>query len=182
MLSRRGFLGTLTGAGAVWLTADPSLVRDALRDAARAPSGPLATLTATEARALDALTAQILPTDDLPGAREAGVVRFIDRALTGFAKEQLGLYQKGLRDLDAESRRLHPQTKDFAGLEGTHQIELMRAMEASRAPFFETVRVATLTGMFADPSYGGNAEKAGWRLLGFEDRFMWQPPFGDYDR
>jgi gluconate 2-dehydrogenase gamma chain len=182
MLSRRGFLGTLTGAGAVWLTADPSLVQAALRDLARNPSGALASLTAIEARALDALTAQILPTDDLPGAREAGIVRFIDRALAGFAQQQLSLYQNGLRDLDAESRRLHPQSKNFADLEGTHQIELMRAMEAAGSPFFETVRVATMTGMFADPSYGGNTGKVGWRLLGFEDRFIWQPPFGDYDR
>jgi hypothetical protein len=35
--------------------------------------------------------------------------------------------------------------------------------------------------MFADPAYGGNSDKVGWKLIGFEDRFAWQPPFGEYD-
>src|SRR5262245_60928028 len=33
---------------------------------------------------LEAVTAQIIPTDSTPGAREAGVVQFIDRALASF--------------------------------------------------------------------------------------------------
>lgn len=175
-------MGALSGAGAVWLSVDPTLVRAALERAAVHPPAPLTTLTAVEARALDALTAQILPTDDLPGAREAGVVRFIDQALASFAREELGLYRKGLQDLDTESRRLHPQSKDFADLESTHQIELMRSLEASASPFFQAARIATFTGTFSNPSYGGNTGKVGWTLLGFEDRFLWQPPFGDYDR
>jgi hypothetical protein len=32
------------------------------------------------------------------------------------------------------------------------------------------------------PKYGGNHDKAGWKLLGFEDRHVWQPPFGYYDK
>jgi hypothetical protein len=36
--------------------------------------------------------------------------------------------------------------------------------------------------MFASPSYGGNRNLVGWKLLGFDDRFAWQPPFGYYDR
>ena len=35
--------------------------------------------------------------------------------------------------------------------------------------------------MFADPSWGGNREKSGWKLLGFDDRAIWQSPFGFYD-
>ena len=35
--------------------------------------------------------------------------------------------------------------------------------------------------MFADPSWGGNREQAGWKLLGFDPRGIWQPPFGAYD-
>ncbi len=35
--------------------------------------------------------------------------------------------------------------------------------------------------MFALPSYGGNRDKAGWHLIGFDDRHFWQPPFGYYD-
>ena len=41
---------------------------------------------------------------------------------------------------------------------------------------------ATAAGMFANPEYGGNRDKIGWKLLGFDDRFFWQQPFGYYDR
>jgi hypothetical protein len=36
--------------------------------------------------------------------------------------------------------------------------------------------------MFAMPSYGGNRDKLGWALIGFQDRHSWQPPFGYYDK
>jgi hypothetical protein len=49
-------------------------------------------------------------------------------------------------------------------------------------PIFALLRYLVAAGMFSDPSYGGNRDRAGWALLGFEDRFAWQPPFGFYDR
>jgi hypothetical protein len=36
--------------------------------------------------------------------------------------------------------------------------------------------------MFSMPAYGGNRNGAGWRLLGFQDMHVFQPPFGYYDR
>ena len=47
--------------------------------------------------------------------------------------------------------------------------------------FFQTMRYLTLAGMFSHPNHGGNRDKLGWQLLGFEDRHSWQPPFGHYD-
>ena len=44
----------------------------------------LSFLSAAEAADIEAVAAQIIPTDDSPGAREAGVVYFIDRALATF--------------------------------------------------------------------------------------------------
>jgi hypothetical protein len=35
--------------------------------------------------------------------------------------------------------------------------------------------------MFAMPSYGGNRNHAGWKMLGFEHQMAWLPPFGHYD-
>jgi hypothetical protein len=32
------------------------------------------------------------------------------------------------------------------------------------------------------PEYGGNREGLGWKLIGFEDRHIFEPPFGYYDR
>jgi gluconate 2-dehydrogenase gamma chain len=36
-------------------------------------------------------------------------------------------------------------------------------------------------GFFGDPSYGGNRDQAGWKLIGFEDKHQYEPPFGYYD-
>ena len=43
------------------------------------------------------------------------------------------------------------------------------------------IALGVLTGVFAVSEYGGNAGKVGWKLIGFEDRYAWQPPFGYYD-
>lgn len=142
---------------------------------------PYRVLTPREAESLSAIVEQLIPTDDTPGAREAKVVRFVDHSLATFAASELPLYRRGLTELDAAARRLDPTARSFAALSGGAQIELLRAREAAASPFFESVRVATITGMFANPEYGGNFEKAGWTLIGFEDRFAWGPPFGDYD-
>jgi hypothetical protein len=37
-------------------------------------------------------------------------------------------------------------------------------------------------GCFADPEYGGNFNRAGWKLIGFQDQFNFKPPFGFYDK
>jgi hypothetical protein len=39
-----------------------------------------------------------------------------------------------------------------------------------------------MLGMFSHPMHGGNFNKVGWNLIGFEDRYSWTPPFGYYDR
>ena len=36
--------------------------------------------------------------------------------------------------------------------------------------------------MFTLPSYGGNRDGVGWKLLGFQDAHVFYPPFGYYDR
>ncbi len=175
-LSRRDFLSAATtGVGAVWLGAR---VVGAARPG---PSTGLRSLTSTQAEALDALTAQIIPTDDTPGAREAGVARFIDQGLASFASEQRSLFESGLADLETAARA-YPGATSFAGLRPEQQVEVMQGMEAQRSQFFEAVLAATMAGMFANPEYGGNQDKVGWKLIGFEDRFAWQPPFGYYDR
>ena len=46
---------------------------------------------------------------------------------------------------------------------------------------FWIVPLGVLIGMFAHPDHGGNYDGAGWKLLGFEPRYVWQPPFGEYD-
>src|SRR5262249_2504415 len=137
-------------------------------------------LTAAEAADVEAVAAHIVPTDDTPGAREAGVVYFIDRALATFLA-QLGTdYRAQLRAFQAALRERHPGAESFASLASDQQLDLLRSIE--RSPFFDTTRLLTLLGMFALPSYGGNRGGVGWKLIGFEDRHFFQPPFGYYDR
>ena len=81
------------------------------------------------------------------------------------------------RGADVASR--WPQHTSFASLPEAQQLELLRAWEGR--PFFETLRAAAISGMFSLPEYRGNRGEAGWRLLGFEHRMAWQPPFGAYD-
>jgi gluconate 2-dehydrogenase gamma chain len=123
---------------------------------------------AEQAADIEAIAAQILPSDDGPGAREAGVIYFIDRALTTFDADNQEIYRKGLTEVHGFSKRSH-----------VDQMEMMRSIEKSE--FFEQVRIHTLLGYLGSPSYGGNRNQVGWKYIHFEDRMSWKPPFGYYD-
>ena len=180
--SRRGFLGSVGGAAAVWLTAPwPELLLAGAEPDLGQPIRYRA-LTPSEATELEAMAAQIIPTDDTPGAREARVVVIIDRSLATFAKSQRTLIVEGLVQLHGDAARRRPGVPSFAALAGPDQIAILKKLDAAKSPFFEAVRVATITGLLANPSYGGNFGKVGWKLIGFDDRFSWQAPFGYYDR
>jgi gluconate 2-dehydrogenase gamma chain len=139
-------------------------------------------LSAEQVRDLDALTALIIPTDDTPGAREARVVDFITRGLSSFATDQRTLFERGLADLNGRVAAREPAGRTFADLGAEAQQTMAQELAGEKSEFFEAVRVATIAGFLANPEYGGNAAKAGWGLIGFEDRYGWQPPFGYYDR
>lgn len=140
---------------------------------------PFRVLTPEQAREIEAVAEQILPTDDTPGARDAAVVRFIDLALEGFARADRGTLIEGLDELATAVRRRHGDGTAFSELRFEDQTAVLREIEETA--FFGTVRALTLLGMFSHPRHGGNRDRAGWRLLGFEDRGAYQPPFGWYD-
>ena len=177
-LSRRGFL---KGAGALGLGALWPAVLAAAQDAAAArdAGAGFETLGAEDAADLSAIAAQIFPSDPaLPGANEAGVVYFMDSALRGFMAETREVVLGGLGALNRKAAAAAPGAR-FAALPGEEQVKLLKAEENS--PFFGLVRFMTVAGMFALPSYGGNRDYAGWKMLGFEHRMAWLPPFGHYD-
>ena len=105
---------------------------------------------------MEAIAAQIIPTDDGPGAKEAGAVYFIDRALSTFDKDRLAAYTKGLKNLESVSRKLFSRTGKFAALNAEQQIKVLQSIEKSE--FFEVVRSHTVAGFLANPSYGGNRD------------------------
>jgi gluconate 2-dehydrogenase gamma chain len=167
-----------------WLAADAALLHAAGRRAARqARSVPprFRVLTPEQAADVDAISAQIIPTDATPGAREAHVVFFIDQGLATFVKHLRPDFDRAYTGFRARVARAHPSTA-FARLSAAQQIALLAALEKEKNGFFEQMRGATMAGMLANPEYGGNHDKIGWKLIGFEDRFVWGPPFGWYDR
>ena len=125
------------------------------------------------------MAAQIIPTDSTPGAREARVIHFIDRVLTTFEKQRQGEYVEGLITVQARTKEMFPSAASFAALTSDQQIQVLTAIEST--PFFNLVRTHTITGFFASPVHGGNADKIGWRLVNYDDSLNHRPPFGYYD-
>ena len=170
---------------------------------------------------IEAAMSRIIPTDDQPGAREAGTVEFVDRYLSGidfiYAKpdgsgfEQLEgkraeawqqridilreKYVEGIEELDLRSRAQFDA--DFARLTGEQQDQILAQMERPAqqtdleeaqatmafAPvepamqqtsveidldFFPLLALHTRQGFYADPIYGGNKDRVGWKLIGFD--------------
>ena len=130
------------------------------------------TLTGRQYRTIEAAASRILPTTDTPGATEAGVVVYIDRALTEAYPELAPLYREGCRTLDRHARQRSART--FADLAPEEQDAVLSSFEAGEAPdfrraslFFETLRKHTMEGFLGEPAYGGNRGLVGWRLVGF---------------
>lgn len=180
MLDRRGFIAaSAAGLGSALATAASADVRRSLDHAAQAGQRPaLQVLTADQAADLDAITAQIIPTDDVPGAHEARVVHFIDHSLATWAQGQREQTLNGLAEFTALVARQHPG-KRFSQLTASEQLAFLRANE--NHGFFQQLVPTTRIGTFSNPANGGNFEGAGWRAIGFEPRFVWEPPFGEYD-
>jgi hypothetical protein len=182
--SRREFLlTTLSGVGAAWAVANYAGIEDAYafvqQSARSAQPPPFAFFTPAQAAEIEAMAAQIIPTDSTPGAREARVIVFIDRILDTFEKDQQGSYTRGLAELSAQTKQLFPSAASFAGLNDAQQIQVLTAME--KTAFFNLVRTHTITGFFSAPVHGGNAGKVGWALVHYDDSLNHRPPFGYYD-
>ena len=151
-----------------------------------------------EIRFLEAAVEHLIPTDALgPGARDAGVVVYIDRQLAGswgthgrqyrsgpwlegtpqqgyqsrFTPQEV--YRIAIREIDQHCRTAFG--RPFAQLAQDAQLRLLEQLEKdaialvslSAKFFFELLWRNTEEGYFADPLYGGNRGMVGWKLLGF---------------
>jgi gluconate 2-dehydrogenase gamma chain len=182
--TRRQFLiRSVAGLSSTWLALHWPAVLAAQDHAHRAAESPvpvpLQFLSAEQAAEIEAATAQIIPTDDTPGAREAQVIHFVDRALMTFDRDKQSFYTQGLRDLQSKTQELFPGPKRFSELTSAQQVQVLEAIE--KTDFFELLRLHTIMGFLASPEYGGNYNQVGWKVIGFEDRHVFSPPFGYYD-
>jgi gluconate 2-dehydrogenase gamma chain len=132
-----------------------------------------------------------------PSGTDCGLVTFIDRQLAsawgGGAKMyrsgpfqkgkpeqgyQLALtpkefFEAGIAEANAWSRKTYG--KEFDRLAPADRIAALKAMEGGKAefvglgsgPFFRALLAIAMEGFFSDPIYGGNRDKASWKMLGF---------------
>jgi gluconate 2-dehydrogenase gamma chain len=176
--TRRGFIKQVGLAGAAVAVSTTPLGCTAEQTATSATSTArreaLETLNATEAEALEAIVARLIPTDENgPGATEARAAHYIDRALAGPLRALRNSYAAGLAAVDdyAQSSKGAP----FAKLSPADQDAVLRDMETNTATgfspdaaaFFNLLRTHTIEGTFSDPYYGGNADFVGWNLIGY---------------
>jgi len=177
LVTRRDFLvqSALYG-GALW--AALNVPRPRALAAAAVSTDPVV-LTAAEWRTVEAIAARIIPTDEAPGATEANVVNFIDKALANEDAALKPAYQAGLKAIDAVSVKRF--RKAFAELAPAEQDEVLTAVEGGKADgwpkggvtaadFFAAIRAHTVFGFLCDPSYGGNRDYVGWRVAGYPGR------------
>jgi len=184
-LPRRQFVSSLgTGLGAAWLASIwPTALADAAEASEALASGQapaFRTITAQQAADFGAVADRIIPADDTPGARDAGVVFFADRFLGGIAANQKPAFDKAIAEVNAAARKRVPSAASFAALTTRQQDDTLRSIEDSEG--FGVLRGITLSGYFSHPSHGGNRNSASWKAIGFEDRMQWSSPFGYYDR
>jgi len=132
-----------------------------------------------------------------PGGKEAGCAYYIDQQLAGRYGQGQTMYRHGpwgtalptqgyqLRYTPAEVYRLgiaatnaytnKVYRKVFNALDGAHQDTVLTALQMGTIGFddpppkvfFGMLLGDTVQGFFADPMYGGNRDKVGWKTIGF---------------
>jgi gluconate 2-dehydrogenase gamma chain len=133
--------------------------------------------TDAEATAVDAIVEQIIPADQDAGARQAGVVNYVDRQLAGVFRRYQETYRKGIAGVQQASNIMFG--RDFASLEWSQQTAMLRSVEHGDAPgaiwtpesarsFFELIRDHTMQGFYGSPRHGGNRGFVSFRMVGID--------------
>jgi gluconate 2-dehydrogenase gamma chain len=132
-----------------------------------------------------------------PSGSDCGVAVFIDRQLAGAygggarlyrdgpfpkGKPELGyqlalnpreFFRAGIAAANDWTRKTYG--KDFDRLAEPERVAALKAMEAGKAEFpgftsgmfFDALLQISMEGFFADPIYGGNRDKAAWKMVGY---------------
>lgn len=140
----------------------------------------------TDSLTIVALAERLMPgAPEKPGATDAGVLNYIDLALSGAYADLQDFYRRALAQLDAHCLAAYGSA--FRTLDAAQQDAILSLLEKgpiaefiwpTAQSFFNALRLHTMEGMFADPVYGGNKNFAGWRLIGFPGA---QPQFTEDD-
>ena len=143
-----------------------------------------------QARTVEGIAERLIPADSANGgATQAGVVYYIDRAISGFSTGLQRVYRLGLRELERFCEREH--STQFVNLTSDQQDQVIRRFLGNEIrgdqtaqneqdsgtiegidvgllrSMFAVIREHAIEGFFCDPVYGGNRGAVGWRLVGF---------------
>lgn len=130
------------------------------------------TFTDDEFAVVTAAVDRVLPKDEDVGAVELGVPAYIDRALQAPQLAQMKQnFVPGVAALDRRCQRLFKV--GFARATPAQQDEVLTVFKDSpeksgEGRWYEMLIVLTLEGFLGDPSYGGNKDEQGWKLVGFK--------------
>ena len=120
-----------------------------------AHAGPTGFFTDSEYRTVDQIAELILPRTDTPGARDAGVARFIEVIVAEWDTDpDRAAFMRGLADVEARSRSVGG--RPFLELDAGRQHQVLSALEAeartapaSPVPFFQRMKQLTLFGFYS---------------------------------
>lgn len=165
-MDRRNFIRSVAAGGTVAATSWPiSSGRDSLAPGCKV-------FTVDQAALVDAIAEQLVPKDDYPGGKEAGVTQFIDGVLAGkyggFYRDR---YEQGLRMVDEVSGKRFGA--NFVSLKSDQQTAVLKALESGESSpagrdFFGLILADTMKGYYGDSSHGGNRDDISWTMIKFE--------------
>ena len=98
------------------------------------------------------------------------------------------VYRRGINDANAYCEKRYGKT--FDKLAANEQDNVLRELEAGKIElpgvparsFFAMLHTNTIESFFADPMYGGNRDKVGWKLVGFPGvAAVYTPHIGKYN-
>ncbi len=106
----------------------------------------------------------IIPADEHgPAAVELGVLAFLERGLAEDTQGDITL----LRELATAAQDAVGADHAVEELGTTDVAVLLATLDREHPTAFELLRRRAIEGFFADPTYGGNLDEAGWRLIGY---------------
>jgi gluconate 2-dehydrogenase gamma chain len=127
---------------------------------------PWRVLSDGEAATLGAVVDCLIPEDDDPGARIAGVVQFIDTQLTKRYRARRADYRRWLAAFGNFAEQApEEQHRRMAELEGGRGDKTAWGPDGGRGAF-NTILAHTYQGFFGNPRHGGNRDYVSWRMLG----------------
>jgi len=118
-----------------------------------------------ELAVVEAACARLIPTDEDPGATEAGVAHYIDGFLGAFSFDPPRIWAGGaFSGRFGGSAGFASFHHDFTAVDGEEQDRRLR----DHATFTRLLYEHACEGMYGAPEYGGNRDLVGWSYIGFD--------------